>query len=60
MKTFSKNWVNIISFIGSKNENVFMSILLDKFSLMKTFTFAFCPYESVYIKGMTSENVFIP
>ena len=30
--------VNIISFIGSCGENVFICILLDKFALMKTFT----------------------
>lgn len=30
--------VNIIFFIGSCGENVFISLLLDNFALMKTFT----------------------
>ena len=51
--------VNIIFFIGSCDENVFISLLLDNFALMKTFTLPFCPYESVYIKGIVSESVFI-
>jgi hypothetical protein len=51
--------VNIISFIGSCGENVFICLLLDNFSLMKTFTLPLFPYESVYIKGKIDESVYI-